>query len=288
MKIITRVLPDSHNLFLFGDEHLGTILHHKKGFAKLIKMISTSYAGVPTEGNFAISHGDCIEGIMIDDKRFDPATQLPGQQVPFPMLQANDYCDLIDPIKEKILFILEGNHPEKLWKFGPITKEICRLKGIEYGTWTAKLVVNDSQGNLMYKSYHTHGRRGITSNADDIQRREDNMRLILKRQLEDQAGDTVLMCKAHVHKLLIREPMARLYMTDAKGDVEQAYTESVHTASWIHPDHRWYVCTGSFYRLFGKGISGYAEKAEYKPNELGFIIARIRDKKIKGIDKIIV
>ena len=56
---------------------------------------------------------------------------------------------------------------------------------------------------------------------------------------------------------------------------------------YIHPDHRWYCNTGSFLRLYGMGISSYAEIGEYDPVELGFCVARVRDRIIQGIDKVV-
>ena len=36
--------------------------------------------------------------------------------------------------------------------------------------------------------------------------------------------------------------------------------------------------------MFGDGISGYAEKAEYDPVELGFLILKVRNKKIVELE----
>lgn len=287
MKILPSIkLPVDHNLFLFGDVHEGTILFHERGFNTFLDMINSGYKGC--SNNYAVHHGDGIEGITIDDKRYHPDSQPKDDPIPNPLRQVRIHINRLKPIKDKLLCMLESNHPEKLWRHLRVTQCMCEELDIPYGTWTAKLTITDRKNRLMYKSYHTHGKRAIKSDAGNAQRREDNMKETLMRHLEDQAGDTVLMCKAHVHKLLIREPFPRLYITDDGKESHQAYTTADHTADWIHPDHRWYVCTGSFLKLFGDGISGYAEKAEYKPNELGFAIARIRDRKIIGIDKIVV
>ena len=61
-----------------------------------------------------------------------------------------------------------------------------------------------------------------------------------------------------------------------------------HTLDFIHYDNRWYVNTGSFLRLYGHNVSGYGEAAEYDPIQLGFAVARVRNRKIIGIDKVYV
>ena len=183
----------------------------------------------------------------------------------------------------------ESNHPLKLWRFGALTQIICEKLNVPYATWSAKLVVRDSKGQLMYKSFHTHGRKSITSTADDPKRRKTNLELILKRHLKFKMGDCILMCKAHVHKLIICKPESELYITDDSEKTQQGYT-SDHVSQnddFIHPDHRWYVATGSFLKLYGENVSGYAEIGEYDPIELGFAVARIRNRKLQGIDPII-
>ena len=283
MKIITKVLPANHNLFLFGDDHEGTILRHKKGWDQLVNMMNSEYAGV--SANFGVDHGDIIEAIMTDDPRYDPETT----ETSIPMEQQARAIENRKEIADKLLVILEGNHPRKLWRFGAITKTVCRKLNVPYGTWSAKLIFRDRKDRLLYKSFHTHGRKTITSTADDPKRRIVNMRLILKRHLKFKMGDCALMSKGHTHKLIVCEPESELYITDNGSKTKQSYTMqgTSHTEGFIHPDHRWYVNAGSFLRLYGEDVSGYAEIGEYDPIELGFAVARKRNRKIQGIDKVI-
>jgi hypothetical protein len=134
----------------------------------------------------------------------------------------------------------------------------------------------------------THGYGSINSSADDGVRRKANMRLSLKRKLKDKAGDCILMGMAHTHKLIVSKPEETLYLTDNGKQIKQNYTASKHTDGYIHPDHRWYVNTGSFYRLYGKdGISGYAERAGYDPVELGYILIKVRNREIIAVEKVL-
>jgi len=282
LKIITKKLPSNHNLFLFGDDHEGTTLRHKKGWDKLVNMMHSEYEGC--KQNFGWHHGDPIEAIMVDDPRYHPDTV----ETSIPMEQMERAIKNIEPISHMVLGMNESNHPLKLWRFGPISQIICDRLNIPFATWSAKLIARDSKGQLLYKSFHTHGRKIINSTADDPKRRIVNQRLILKRHLKFKMGDCILMCKGHVHKLIICGPESELFLSDDGDKIKQGYTmEDVNqTDNFIHPDHRTYVCTGSFLRLYGQGVSGYAEIAEYDPIELGFAIARFRNRKLQGVDAI--
>jgi len=284
LKIITKELPVNHNVFLFGDVHIGNVLRHKKGFDKLKHMMNSEYDGIPAKHNFGIDHGDIIEAITIDD----PRISLEAIPNAIPTAQMKQAIKEYQPIAHKLLFMLEGNHPLKLWRFGPITQLIADELKVPYGTWSAKLVARDKRGQLLYKSFHTHGRKSITSTADDPKRRIVNQRLILKRHLKFKMGDCILMCKGHVHKLIVCGPENELYITDDGTKIKQAYTmDHVNqTDEFIPWDHRTYVCTGSFVKLYGDNMSGYAEIAEYDPIEIGFAVARIRNRKLQGVDAI--
>lgn len=156
--------------------------------------------------------------------------------------------------------------------------------GVDYGTWSAKLSIQTSDGKLMYKIFETHGIRSITSAADDPKRRRVNMQLILKRQLKFKFGDCAVMIKHHTHKLLVCKPESELYLTDNGKHIKQEYTTYGQNEDYIHPDARWYGNAGSFLRMYGEGMSGYAEINEYDPVELGFLILKVRDRKIVELE----
>lgn len=234
--------------------------------------------------NFGIDGGDMIEAIMIDDPRADEQklTEV------FPLVQIREAKRKREPIKDKLITILMGNHERTLWRFGNITKEVCKHLGVPYGTYTAKIIVRDSKGNLVYKIYETHGSKSINSAADDPKRQRANMELILKRHLLKKAGDCAVMIKHHAHKLLVCEPEHELYMIDDGTNIKQAYTLPGQNEAYIRPGARWYGCAGSFLRLFGKDVSGYAEMFELDPVELGFLILKVRNKKIVALEPYII
>jgi len=279
MKILEPIkLPNDHNIFIFGDKHTGSVLSSDRGWERMISLMLSDFEG--TSNNYGIDGGDMIEAIMADDMRFSPEKLTEPQ----PLEQIKIAIKEREPIKDKILNILQGNHERKLWRFGDLAKEVADILGVPYGTYTSKITINDRWGHLMYKIYETHGFRSIRSTADDPIRRKANMELTLKRHLRNKTADCAVMIKHHVHKLLVSEPHHELYLYDSKKHIKQGYTSWGQNAEYIHPDARWYGCAGSFLKLFGKDISGYAEIFELDPTELGFLILKVRDKKIVSLE----
>lgn len=275
MKLITTELPNDHNTFFFGDKHADSPLCSEKGWDILVNMMLSEYEGC--KNNYGSEGGDDIEAIMPDDKRYD---EVALKKSPLPLLQVDHAVETRQAIKHLMLYKLLGNHEDKLWRFGNLMEKICKELDVPYGTYTTKLTVNDKKGNLMYKVYDTHGRKGINSTADDPIRRKTNLNLTLKRHLKFKAGDCAVMIKHHTHKLLVCKPESELFLTDNGKKIKQHYTGWGQDEEYIHPDARWYGNAGSFLRMYGEDMSGYAEKAEYDPVELGFLILIVRNKRI--------
>ena len=282
MEILSYNLPLDWNLFLFGDDHIGAALRHNHGFERFVDMINSEYDGLPANRNYGVHHGDVVEAIMTDDPRYTEF-ETKEQNV---LAQIYASIKALHPIRKKLLTILDGNHPFRLHRFGKITAHVCKELGVQFGTWSAKLIYNDNNGNPQFKHFATHGSGSISSVADDPERRKTNMRLSLKRKLKNKFGDTLLNSMGHTHKILIGEPTKDLYITDEDNKHKQSYTgPPIKLTGYIHPDFRWYVNTGAFLKLYGDGFAGYGEIAGYDPIELGFTVAKIRNGVIIGIEK---
>ena len=290
MKLITKQLPYDFNLFNFGDEHDGAMLSSEKGWEQLVNMMLSPYDGC--KRNYGVDGGDMVEAIMVDDPRFSMeelkkrVTEGKITSAITPLEQRRIAIKKREPIKHLLLAILQGNHERKLWRFGNLAEDIAKELGVEYGTYTAKISITDKHDNLMFKVFETHGSRTINSTADDPVRKEANERLMLKRKLKFKAGDCAVMIKHHAHKLIVVPPKQELYLVDDGKKILQKYTGWGQNEEWIHPDARWYGCAGAFLRLYGQGVSGYGEVAEYDPTELGWLVTRVRNRKIVAVDKV--
>jgi hypothetical protein len=285
MRLLEHEMPDDFNLFLFGDVHKGTILHYHKGFEQFLDAMQSPYEDLPATRNFAVDHGDAIEAITVDDKRYD--ARLVEDPRGTPHVQADDYVAMLAPIRKQVLCRLSGNHELYLKKFGDLAEYISNRLEVPHGTYTAKITYKGRDGYTMFKHFATHGRKMISSVADDPLRREAGMQLTLKRHLKFKAGDAVLQTKGHCHRLLVCKPTAELYLVDNGEEIEQRYSSSRPDDGFIHPDHRFYASCGSFYRLYADNESGYAECAEYDPLELGYCVALVRDREIQDVKRVI-
>ena len=283
MKILTRTMPVNFNLFCFGDTHEGSEQFAQKGLGKLLNIMNSEYEGLPEYCNYGVFHGDAIEAIMVDDKRYDPKTS----DNPFPLSQMEEITKKLKPIQHKLIAFLDGNHEIHLHRFGNLSAMMAKWLNVPYGTYTARILYFDKKGRLIFKHYATHGRKPINSTADDPKRRITNMELILKRHLKFKANDCALLTKGHCHKIVICRPTSELYIADDGKKLKQKYTVVNNTADYIHPDHQWFASTGSFLRLYGENVSGYGEQKEYDPTELGCIVVLVRNKKITDVNKLI-
>lgn len=282
MKPHTQHVPSSFNLFLFGDLHFGTILHYDKGVDTLFDMMHSEYEGC--KANYGLNHGDTIEAIAPDDPRFDPHTTKDA----FVLSQVDFAENRLRQIRPLLIGNLKGNHEHKVWRFGDVAQKISNGLTVPYLTYTTKITYQDRYGEL-FKHFASHGFGSINYRAGDVKRQKTNEQVKLKDLLKKKAGDCCLMSMGHTHKLIINDPQPELYLTDDAKELYQNYTEFQQNGDYIHPDNRYYVNTGSFYRLYSdEPISGYAEMAGYDPIELGFVVATIRDRELTGIKKIIV
>jgi len=300
MQLISKTLPPSHRIVLAGDLHLGTIAYHEKGWLKLVKRV------MEEEDLYIALGGDLVESILVDDKRFQASTHDP--KVP-PMAQMDWVKSDLALIKDKILFILNGNHELKLMKYGDLTKRMCmgdqyidraetegrtvvdKGLGVPYGGFSTKLSVYVSEHKkrkFCYKLFYTHGRLTVKSVADDPIRRRANMSIQVKRKLFPLCGDAVIMATAHCHQLIAVPPNHELYMTDDGVDILGNYTRGMQTGNFIPPNLRWYVSTGSFLKSQILGATTYSEAAMYPPSDLGYAIVHCEDKKITNIEEVFI
>lgn len=282
MQIINYVLPgDDCNLFLFGDVHTGSLMSHENGFRRMVDMMHSKYDGLKVKYNFGVDHGDMIEAIEVRDKRFCLETTKTASIDK----QIQQAIDMRLPIRKKLICCLKGNHEHTIIRFTNAAERICEGVGVRYGTYSAIINYYDSKGILMFKHFATHGNGSIRSDADDPIRQLSNRRLSLKRRLKNKFGDCLLNSMGHSHQLITLKPEPILYLTSQNEEIEQNYTSPKKRMGYIEPNHKWFVNTGSFMRLYSNGVDGYSERALYDPVELGYIVCKIRNRTVVELVK---
>ena len=292
MILLSKTLPSNHDIILAGDFHRGSLLCFDEGLNQLRDQVLSS------SNTYLMIGGDLAEGILIDDKRFNWEVDK-GESA---LKQYQWVRDYLKPIVKagKIISCNFGNHDWKLSRFGNYVRDlVCSdldqefgLGSCPYGTFSCKVSISDEWGKL-YKIFYTHGSRSINSISPDPIRKLANMKFILKRHLQDAHGDCLVMAKAHSHKLLITEPETSLYLWDDGKRIKSSYTGASNHQNYIPVDIRWYINSGSFYRLYADTeedgpVSSYAEMAEYAPNELGYVVIECREGKVSNVRKVVV
>jgi hypothetical protein len=287
MKIFkTTKMPESYELILFGDEQRGNLAFSRDGLNQCLSYI------LDKPNRFAIHMGDSCDSFYIDDKRYDPYTVKDT-----PIKQVTEFINDMTPLvkENRLLTCLIGNHEYALLKkAGDITAYACdELAKIGsdvffgYGTYSSKIEFYDSKG-LQFKTFVTHGRKGINSVSPDPVRKKAQMLFTLKRHLENMFGDTLLMAKAHAHKVLVLKPEPTLYLTTENGKIKQHYTKAgISTRDlYIPPENRFYACTGSFLKTMIEGVSTYSEMSEYPPVEIGYVKAIVENRELVDVQEV--
>lgn len=279
MQLIDKQIEPDCNIFLIGDTHEGARLFDSDGWDAFVEMMHSPYEGCVN--NYYVDHGDSIEGIHVDDRRFgiDETTESRT------LLQMDEAVKRRKQIANKCVCWLTGNHEYKLHKFGDITERMARDLGVPYGTYSCKITYRQN-GKILLKHYATHGFGTMQHMAGDEEQRVANMRVKLKRLLRFKAADCYLMSMGHTHRLLVRPPLIKLNMIDDGRKLRQVYDQTpsgFKQGDILHEDMRWYVNTGCFLKTLGLGYSGYAERAGYDPNTLGFAVALVRNGKLVNV-----
>ena len=172
--------------------------------------------------------GDCVTRHSKGD--------LFSQTIP-PQLQMEEVVDLLEPVKGKGLFGVEGNHGARIYRETGMTfdKTLCTLLGIPYAGISAfvDLRVYDTR-------YDVYVRHGLTSGA--------TMGGKVKRAIDADSGilaDAVLTAHSHIAGEIEPETMAYL---PAQGNSVKWRTK------------RRYICGSSY-----DSRTGYAESKGYSP-----------------------
>lgn len=278
-------MPDDFNLFLYGDTQWGNVGTHERGLDKMFEAIHSEYRGC--RANYAVHMGDHIEGIVVGDKRF-AFDQLKPKKY-FLRAQIDHAINRERELRGKQLLLLNGNH-EHIWSntYGDICAEIADGVGCAYGMRAAVMrLERKKNGRPIGRVFVHHGAGRLTSNAKDSVQRMANMMAQLKLRLQGMFDGAALMVMGHTHQLLVVPPDNAVKMIAYRdGELRQAYPlqdDAIiidQTASYIPPEFRWYVNTGSFLRGYSEDGVSYAEAAMLRPVEIGYCVAAYRGAKL--------
>lgn len=279
-------MPDDFTIADLSDFHLGSPNCAENKLIETIEQIKQ------TPNRYVVFKGDAIEAITPGDKRY--VHSCVKDDLKSPKEQADRVIQMFRPIKDRILAWGIGNHEDKLTNTMAFGQYMAESIGCPYGAWNFKIIYTDSNGDLMFKTYHTHGRHGLHSNAKDDIQYDANRRAALKNMFVRLGhADCIYESRGHDHQLLVVDPTVqnKLYLTDNGKTVKQHYHQSCsQNAEYIPPDSRWYATTGSFRKLYtpsGTYAVDYGEIAGYSPSEIGYALVTVKGKKITGVEKVV-
>ena len=219
-----------------------------------------------TPNTYWIGMGDYIEGINIEDKRFDEQSVDPtyvikdlGQLV---TIQTEDIISFLTPIKDRCLGLLTGNHEETIRQryHRMVTYDIAKALGCldSYVGYDGFIRLDFERQTEAYKSsstviviYTSHGYGAARRSGAKVNKLEEVGRCF----------DADIIILAHEHKKVIAPPMIRLGLDD-RGNLIQRKQIG--------------IMSGSFVRGYVENATTYVEKKMYPPTDIGAVKIMIK------------
>lgn len=271
---IEHLLPVNHEIYFLGDQHLGTRTCH----IDIIKaQVDEILAG---KNRYAVLMGDLADAIEARDPRFN-VSEHAGDGTLVPTEQYALAKKLYEPIADRILVAIEGNHDYKmnLHGTGSLMKAIFNDPlDIPYGDYSSVVRIKMRNG-LSYKMYLWHGAGMVTSNAKDPEQRAANIKAGIQRKLAPQMSDCHVMAMGHIHRLFaFRPPPETSLYTTPDGSLKQERghkdqpMDIAEMQDMVHipANLRWYTVSGTAKRSRLPGHVTWEERMGFSGSDLGW------------------
>lgn len=250
---------ETFRLYTLGDIHLGALNCAERSFRTMVRKIEKD------DNALWIGGGDMCDYVILNDaKRFDvntlPDWILSGDAATIKerigdmvMAQQNRFLSIVDPIRDKCLGLLEGNHEFSIFKYhnrrhmdilsnsigAPVLSDSTFIR-LRFRRSITKSRPKGGVGTVIIFACHGHG-GGRTPGAEPNK---------LYRLAADKDADIVL--RGHSHTFCILPPIPILGISRTGRLQEEATTRLRHAANW-----------GSYVHTYQKGASTYASRATY-------------------------
>lgn len=249
MEVIEKVIPyrrgDSFFLYLLGDTHLGTIHCAEEEAREKVREIKEN------DRAYWVGMGDYAESITPRDKRWEPNREsIPEwvEQDNIAECQKKRVVSLFEPIKDKCVGLLYGNHEDNIRRFNHdnIQKNICdalEVPNLGYSCFVHFTFRRVTEAHRI-KGHFTHG----TGSA----RTEGGRVNYLVRTMS--AFDANIYGYGHTHGM-------QLYSPEILGTSDNLIVKSKGKIGAL---------TGCWFRAYTQGqIASYGEAKVYAPNRIG-------------------
>jgi len=221
------------------DVHLGNKLTDEAAFK--------SFISCRDDDLFYIGGGDIADAIGIKDPRYSKSIDKTMSSAIIDE-QIGMACDLLSPIKDKIIGFGTGNHEATILKHSGTdpTRRICKALDVPYAGYSCyyKLALSNKGGGgrtVRIRAHHGYG-AGRTGGAS-----------LTRYEKDLKSYDADLFLFGHSH-----------------GKVFKAYPQlSVSGKSNFIAKERYIIECGTFLKTLEEGITSYAEVANYLPTTIG-------------------
>lgn len=250
------ITPDMFRIYPIGDIHAGSINcsenHIRQKVQEIKDMPDTYWIGM----------GDYADCILNNDKRFDIAglaTWVTKDNIL--ETQRKWLRDLFDPIKDKCLGLLTGNHEESIHLHcqHDFTRNLCDDLGVPYAGYSAFFALTFDRDNTneshQFIIHAWHGSGGAQTEGSRV------MRLM---RLVNEIGSARVYLMGHLHAISTYHCDRLTYY---RGRVKSQTIAAAITGSWLKA-----------YQQPRKGETltpSYAEMKGYKPSVMGSPIVHI-------------
>jgi len=243
-----------------GDSHIGNSGCDMKALKDMVDWIKSK------DDVAWVGMGDYIDAINYSDPRFDPKTisskyMIEGNMDKIIQMQINDLVDLLEPIKDKCIGLLRGNHEETIRKHYHYDVLYEMAKDLELPRNillydTAIIRLRYKRKNSMGKSSHcfdilcAHGNVGGRSYGYKANRVQDLHKYFL--------ADIYLLAHSHIKQA----QLSNLIYFNTKGTMCKKKIVDAYT--------------GCFLQAYKAGQTCYAEKGLFPPTDIGVIKIQIQ------------
>lgn len=247
--------PEKIDIFFLGDIHEGNANHAETEFKEAVKYIKENQ-----NKTYVIGMGDYIDGINHKDPRFDPVEICRKYKLRdlknLPVKQVENLLAALNPIQDKFIGLIAGNHEEKYVKhnsFDPVwlmsQKMTSKPKILGYNGWVkfGFFYENDrrrSNFNIDIALSHGIGGGGFREGYP-VNLIHDIFRFI----------DADVHIMGHIHQMIVDVTSERI--TVLKNKIKRRKVL--------------YGSNGCFMRKEKIGTRGYFEGKKGKPSSIGML-----------------
>ena len=244
-----------YKLYGLGDIHIGALNCAEDEFMSLVRHIANEPNALWVGG------GDMVDAVILQDaKRFDvnslPDWMVTGKASDVKSMvgdivaaQRKRFLQLVKPIKDKCLGLIEGNHEYAMYKHHnrDIMTELCDAMDVPNLTDCAFIRLkfkrmSGTAGANVVTVFACHGHGGGVSSGAEPNR--------LFKLAADKQVDILLT--GHSHTFNIHPPIPMMYLPHGGKLLEEPLVREKYVANW-----------GSYLFTYKKGPSTYASRANY-------------------------